>query len=81
MIPEAQENYLWERFSLFHVGMNQPKAIRDWTCKPVGGELLPDNLPGYARKTDNAMNNVGEKHLPDIVTTRIVITGLSPNSS
>ena len=44
MIPEAQENYLWERFSLFHVGMNQPKAIRDWTCKPVGGELLPDNL-------------------------------------
>jgi len=39
------------------VGANQPKAIRDWTYKPVGGELLPDNLPGYAR-------NLAEIHEP-----------------
>ncbi|WP_301180843.1 hypothetical protein, partial [Thalassolituus sp. UBA3500] len=65
MIPEAQENYLWERFSLFHVGMNQPKAIRDQAYNSVGRELLPDNLRGYARKTDKAMNPVGGKLLPD----------------
>jgi hypothetical protein len=44
MIPEAHGNYLWERFSLFHVGLNQPKAIRDQAYKSVGGKLLPDNL-------------------------------------
>ena len=38
---------------------NQPKPIRDWTYKPVGGELLPDNLPGYARNLAESLNHVG----------------------
>ena len=52
------------------MGVNQPKAIRDWTYKPVGGELLPDNLPGYARNLAESLNHVGGKLLPDSLSTK-----------